>query len=113
LEDFGRDAHARVARCDANKSGGVHGKQEQFNEHQRRRRELDIRTQVAQRCRKDLEDVGMQDLVARHAGTEGAGATNMDLDGDELLAMELLANDVNDDVAWDSDGVCDGACEHG
>jgi hypothetical protein len=120
LADCGEDAHQHVAACPHKGGRGreYYGTQEEFNAHQNQRRKrlveaflgelvLEIRMQVVHRCRKDLEDVGMGDLVARLGGANGAGHGNGAggavadaVDIDELLALQLMAEEDDEDLGW-------------
>ncbi|GMI36594.1 hypothetical protein TrCOL_g970 [Triparma columacea] len=81
LKDCGTDAHSHVARCeacrDAGMHGGYYGEEGAFERAQLKRRkklveellkkhDRTMRSRIVDACRKDLEDVGMGDIVKKH-----------------------------------------------
>ncbi len=86
LDDCGEDAHAHVARCpEKTNQQQYHGTKAEFEQHHTARRKRKVRdyldrlqddvcVQVVEQCRKDLEDLGMHDIVHEYAVAYGANA---------------------------------------
>ena len=98
MKDCGRDAHAHVAQCPENQRGGdLFGELSVFNrwQEERRRKRIrkylqdkksdEVRRQIVDQCRKDLEDLNMHDIVHEF------GRSMEDLDYE--FALRLHFND--------------------
>ena len=93
LADCGHDAHAHVAACpEKGNDQQYHGTQQEFDQHHvaRRKRKVreylaelsdEVRAQVVEQCRKDLEDLQMHDIVREFAAGIGANGFEAALDG--------------------------------
>ena len=121
LKDCGGDAHQHVGACPENRTGDVYGRAEAFDHAQIERRKRFVReyliglpevvqVQVVQQCRKDFEDMQMDDVFREFQGAAAAGglddrldfdfdigqleADQRDFEIDEQMALQLQFGDV-------------------
>ena len=119
LKDCGTDAHGHVANCQEGQAGlhnGVFGDKRQFEDIQKRRKGRLVREylnnvphgmqqRLAQRCEKDFQDLGLQNIVKEFGGhiierRRGGGGVAIPyhvVNNDALLAEELQQR------LWDGD----------
>lgn len=105
LEDCGEDAHRHVANCPLNAipGKGVFGSQQDFEQGQLKRRkdlviehlrtidDQQVRDQVIDQCRTDLEDLQMHDVLRQFAGPAGGGGAGLRGVGDRWFARVPVA----------------------
>ncbi|GMH87984.1 hypothetical protein TrST_g12273 [Triparma strigata] len=130
LEDCGTDAHSHVASCKACVDAGTHGRyygeEGAFERAQLKRRkklvkellekhDSSMRSRIVDACRKDLEDVGMRDIVDKHfivqrqeePPAQGLGIMNPNRNGgggaaneNEMLALRMQMEEWSGGDMW-------------
>jgi len=119
LEDCGDDAHAHVANCPEGRgiAGDPYGTKDAFTEAQAKRRkrvvrgflrgidDVKMREDIANQCRKDFEDLDMQEISDEFCGggQRDGGNRDNEHDADFLLAQQLEQEELDDEYYEDFD----------